>query len=94
MTHPTLSPAERKRIKEQLFEEKKKDWPFIKEAIGEADVQVAMVLKIAFLKDDAILFMRACKEALKNYIESELVETAEQEALSSKSINGKRYNEA
>jgi hypothetical protein len=87
----TLTDQERAQAREKLYEEQKRSFAFIREALGEASPVQARLAEKAFATDDAILFLECCKELVKDYIESELAEDAERELLASKDINGKKY---
>lgn len=69
------------RILESLYQEKKTDWLFIVEAIGEAKPGVAAMIKTGLATDDGPLLLEGWKRAVKDYIESELVPDAVEDFL-------------
>jgi hypothetical protein len=87
----SLSERERAQIRKDLYEQKKRDWLFLAEAINEAKGTAAAVIRMGFESGDAPLFLKGCQQAVIDRIESELAEDAERDLLASKDINGKRY---
>lgn len=95
MTHPNLSPAERKRIKEQLFEEKKKSFVYVTEALREADNETGTLWFNAWLNRDFYMMGEMQERAVREYIEqSPELEQAESDFLASKEMNGRGWLEA
>lgn len=89
-----LTDRERQEIRRRLYDEKVNDFPFILEALGEASQQQADAIKTALKTGDAVRLMMQCNILIKGYIDSELLEDAENEVLASKEVNGKRWMEA
>lgn len=89
---PTLTPSDRKRIREELFEQLKRKWLFFSEAISEASNSTGTALHNAFIEGDAVLFFECCERALKEHIEAcRMVEEAESDLLGSMDVNGKGW---
>jgi len=87
---PRLSDRERAEIMNRLYEEKIKDYPFIVEALGEANITLAALISDSLSEGgDEFILRRAIQEAVKIYIDSELMEEAEQEELASIERNGR-----
>lgn len=89
-----LTERERQEIRDRLYAEKIKDYPFILEAMGEATTPQAFAIKRAIATRDSQWLMHQIVILIQNYIDSELMEDAENEVLASKEINGKRWMEA
>jgi len=82
-----LTERDLKRVREELFEEKKRDFLFFSEAISEAANGTGTALHRAFVEGDAVTFLEHCERAVKEYIEvCRLHETAESEAMGRKEL--------
>lgn len=91
---PQLSDQERAEVRKELYKEKILDLEFVADAIRDAKPITAASIKSAAAKRDWQVFAEMVGLAVLERVETELAEKAEQELLSSKSVNGARYLEA
>lgn len=90
---PTLTDRERAEIRKRLYDQKKRNWTFIVEALSEASQTNAGQI-MGCMENDGYGLLHYFNKAIKDYIDSELMEDAENEVLASKEVNGKRWMEA